>query len=206
MTTPTWTAFAEPSQFFNEAFSNNPVAGAGDNDFDNWASQLNSYVLELQTPVPRISQMNESSGSTQSTSTTNPNSIWDDRSPMVGMSTNGRAALAAIMQEQKNPEEFNLFGTDQVAAAAPPEVTDQLLFQQLRGRAGTAAMIWGILKKDTAFRNAVSDLGRFHCIDGVSTAILSQPPSNPRQEGCICYTKFIEPERNPAELKALASG
>ena len=47
---------------------------------------------------------------------------------------------------------------------------------------------------------------RFHCIDGVSTAILSQPPSNPRQEGCICYTKFIEPERNPAELKALASG
>ena len=157
MTTPTWAAFAEPSQFFNEAFSENPVAGAADNDFDNWASQLNSSVLELQTPVPRSSLMNESSGSTQSTSTTNPNSIWDDRSPMVGMSTNGRAALAAIMQEQKTPEEFNLFGTDQVAAAAPPDVTDRLLFQQLRGRAGTAAMIWDIMKKDSAFRNAVSD-------------------------------------------------
>lgn len=157
MTTPTWTAFAEPSQFHNEAFSDIPVAGAGDTDFDDWASQLNSSVLELQTPAPRIIEMNESSGSTLSTSTTNPTSIWDDRSPMVGMPSNGRAALAAIMQEQKNPEEFNLFGTDQVAAAAPPEVTDQLLFQQLRGRAGTAAMIWDILKKDTAFRNAVSD-------------------------------------------------
>ena len=68
------------------------------------------------------------------------------------MPTNGKAALAAIMLEQNTPEEFNLYGTDQVAAAAPPEMTDQLLFQRLRGRAGTRTMIWTEMMRNPVFR------------------------------------------------------
>ena len=110
-----------------------PPPGTEENQFDCWPDQLNSSALELQSPMPRHSPVNETSGS--STSMPRTDSIWDERTPLVGMPTNGKAALAAIMLEQNTPEEFCLYGTDQVAAAAPPEITDQLLFQRLKGRA-----------------------------------------------------------------------
>ena len=85
-----------------------------------WDDQLNSSALELQSPMPRQSLADETSGST--TSIPRSDSLWDDRNPLVGMSTNGKAALAVIMLEQNTPEEFNLYDTDQVAAVAPPRI------------------------------------------------------------------------------------
>ena len=98
----------------------------------------------------RHSPVNETSG--PSTSMPRTDSIWDERTPLVGMPTNGKAALAAIMLEQNTPEEFCLYGTDQVAAAAPPEITDQLLFQRLKGRAGTGTMIWAEMMRNPVFK------------------------------------------------------
>ena len=59
MTTPTWTAYAEPSHFFNDAFLEGPKPEIEENDFDDWPNQLNSSVLELQTPVPPSCLTNE---------------------------------------------------------------------------------------------------------------------------------------------------
>ena len=77
-------------------------------------------------------------------------SLWDDENPLVGMPTNRKVAL-----EQNAPEEFNLYCTDQVAAAAPPEITDQLLFQQLKGRAGTGTMIWTWMMRNPTFKDRI---------------------------------------------------
>ena len=103
--------------------------------------------MPRQSPVDR----NENSGS--STSMPQTGSTWDERIPLVGMPTNGKAALAAIMLVQQNtPGEFCLYGTDQVAAATPPEITDQLLSQRLKGRAGTGTMIWAEMMRKPVFR------------------------------------------------------
>ena len=129
MTTPSYSS-GEANPYFNfeeNNFVDNPFTGAEENPND-WNDQLNSSALELQSasPMPRQSPIHEAPGSPTSSRT---ESLWDERFPLVGMPTNGKVALAAVMLEQNTPEEFNLYGTDQIAAAAPPEVTDQLLFR-----------------------------------------------------------------------------
>ena len=150
MTAPSYSS-GEPNPFFNlkeSGFVDNPFTGTEENPND-WNDQLNSSALELQSPMPRHSPTHETSGSPTSSRT---ESLWDERVPLVGMPTNGKVALAAVMLEQNTPEEFNLYGTEQIAAAAPPDVTDQLLFQQMKGRAGTGTMIWSDMMRNPAFR------------------------------------------------------
>ena len=112
----------EPNPFFNfkeDNFTDMPLPRtAGDeNPFNIWEEQLSSSAFELQSPMPRHSPVNETSGSSNSAS--HSDSFWDQTSPLVGMPTNGKVALATIMRRQNTPEQFNLYGTDQVAAAAP---------------------------------------------------------------------------------------
>jgi hypothetical protein len=152
MTTPSYSS-GELNRFFNFRENNladMPITETEDDQCDGWDDHLNSSALELQSPMPRHSPVNETSGS--STSMPRTDSLWDERTPLVGMPTNGKAALAAIMLEQNTPEEFNLYGTHQVAAAAPLEITDQLLFQRLKGRAGTGTMIWAQMMRNPAFK------------------------------------------------------
>ena len=101
--------------------------------------------------MPHRFLVDEASGST--TSIPRSDSLWDDRNPLVGiMLANGKAALAVIMLEHDNPEEFSRYGKDQVAAAVPPEIADRFLFQQLKGRAGTGTMIWTWMMRNPIFK------------------------------------------------------
>ena len=152
MTTPSYSS-GEANPYFNfeeNNFADMPLPRTEENQSASWGDQLNSSALELQSPMPRHPPINETSGSTPSEP--HADSLWDERTPLIGMPTNGKVALAAIMLGQNTPEEFNLYGTDQVASAAPPEITDQLLFQRLRGRAGTATMMYIEMMRNPVFR------------------------------------------------------
>jgi hypothetical protein len=127
MPSPSYSS-GEPNPFFNfkeDNFNDMPLPRTDENPFHSWEEQLSSSALELQSPMPRHSPVNETSGSSNSAS--HSDSLWDERSPLVGMPTSGKVALATIMREQNTPKEFNLYGTDQVVAATPPEIADQLL-------------------------------------------------------------------------------
>ena len=152
MTTPSYSS-GEPIPFFNfkeHNLADMPLPETEENQFDCWDDQLNSSALELHSPMPSHSPVNETSG--LSTAMPRTDSLWDERTTLVGMPTNSKAALAAIMLEQDSPEGFNLYGTDQVAAAAaPPEMTDQFRLQRLKGRAGTGIMIWTKMMRNPVF-------------------------------------------------------
>ena len=98
MPTPGYSS-GEPNHFFNfkeNNFADTPLHETEDNQFDGWDDQLKSSALELQIPMPRQSSVNTSSGA--STSMPRTDSLWDERTPLVGMPTNGKAALAAIIE------------------------------------------------------------------------------------------------------------
>ena len=105
------------SNFKEDNFTEMPLPRTDENPFNSWEEQLSSSALELQSPMPRHSPVNETSSSSNSAS--HSDSLWDERSPLVGMPTSGKVALATIMQQQNTPEQFILYGTDQVATAAP---------------------------------------------------------------------------------------